>query len=77
MAVDTRDKRMSMLGFGQGRGAPFVAPNPDGTDAEDVFERAQWLRFYAGISTQTGQPTIRRWGGVPHVRQGPTFGRSW
>ena len=78
MAVDTRDKRFSMLGFAQARGAPVVFFNPDGTDAAAVFERSQYIYLYAGISIQSGQPTMRRWGGIPHVPiQRPTFGRSW
>lgn len=78
MAVDTRDKRFSLLGFGQARGWPLVFPNPDGTDAGDVFERAHWIYLYAGLSIQAGQPTMRRWGGVPYVTiQRPAFGRSW
>ena len=79
MAVDTRDRRFSMLGFGQAFGWPVVFPNVDGNNAEDVFERAQWLYLYAGISIQSGQPTIRRWGGVPWVVNGnpPIVGRTW
>ncbi len=77
MAVDSRNKRFSLLGFGQARGAPVVFFNPDGTNAGNVLERAQYLYLYAGLSIQSGQPTIRRWGGIPHVRNSPIIGRSW
>lgn len=78
MAVDTRDKRFSLLGFGQARGAPYVFPNPDGTIAAE--DRPQWVYLYhgSGISIVSGQPTMTRWGGVPYVRSYRTpFGRSW
>ena len=78
MPVDSRDKRFSLLGFGQAHGFPYVVPNPDGTIS--TADRAQWLYLYhgSGISIQTGQPTMTRWGGVPHVRlQRPFAGRSW
>lgn len=78
MAVDTRDKRFSLLGFGQAHGAPVVFFNPDGTDAGAVFERAQYIYLYSGLNIQSGQPTMRRWGGVPFVPiQRPVFGRTW
>ena len=77
MAIDTRDRRMSMIGFHAP--VPSVMPNPDGSNWANSDERAMgglWLYF--GISTQTGQPTIRRWGGVPYVRIERGFaGRSW
>ena len=75
MAVDTRNKRFSLLGFGHGYGIPYVLPNPDGTIDSD--DRAQLIYLYPGISIVSGQPTMRRWGGVPHVRAAPIFGRSW
>ncbi len=66
-----------MLAFG--KQIPQVFPNPDGSDWATTQERAAggcWL--YAGISIQTGQPTMRRWGGVPYVRvHTPFAGRSW
>ena len=79
MAVDTRDKRFSMLGFAQARGAPIVFTNPDGSDAEDATERAQYVYLYAGIdiSTVTGQPYERRLGGTPNTFNKPIIGRSW
>ena len=77
MAVDTRDKRFSLLAFG--KPIPQVFPNPDGSNWATVAERAAgglWL--YSGISIQSGQPTMRRWGGVPYVRVMTNFaGRSW
>jgi len=67
---------MSLLGFGQVHGLPYVLPNPDGTI--DSNDRAQLIHLYPGISIVSGQPTMRRWGGVPHVRPTtPAFGRSW
>ena len=78
MAVDTRDKRMSMVGLAQFGFLPYVMPNPAGSNFDTVFERAQMLHLYAGINIQSGQPTMLRWGGIPHVRltRNP-FGRSW
>lgn len=77
MAVDTRDRRMSMLGFGS-LAHSFVMPNPAGSNMDTVFERAMMLGLYYGVSIQSGQPTERRWGGVPHVRRYRTpLGRSW
>ena len=76
MAVDSRDKRMSMLAFGTQ--IPWVMPNPNGSNMDATLERSQMLYLYAGISIQTGQPTMRRWGGTPHMRiQTQPFGRSW
>lgn len=78
MAVDTRDKRFSLLGFGQAHGAPVVFPNPDGAVGD--VDRPMWIYLYhgSGISITSGHPTMRRWGGVPYVRPhtGP-IGRSW
>ena len=76
MAVDTRNRRFSMLAFGQAHGSPYVFPNPDGTINSD--DRAQFAYLYAGISIVTGQPTMARWGGVPFVTiQRPFAGRTW
>ncbi len=78
MAVDTRDKRFSMLGYGQGKSFPWVMPNPAGSNFDTILKRAQMIYLYAGISAGTGQPTMLRWGGVPHVRVAVSpFGRSW
>ena len=46
MAVDSRDKRMSMVGFGNPR--PGVLPNPDGTVG--TADRAMLLGLYSGIA---------------------------
>ena len=51
MAVDTRDRRFSMLGFGQGWGIPYVLPNPEGSF--DVDDRAQLCYLYRGITLAT------------------------
>lgn len=78
MAVDTRNKRFSLLGFGQARGAPVVFRNPDGGNAQTVEERAHYIYLYAGLSIQSGQASILRWGGVPHLRQQRGIaGRTW
>ena len=53
MAVDTRNKRFSLIGFGETKGSPIVYPNPDGT--VDNFDRAQFIYLYAGI-TLSGTP---------------------
>ena len=77
MAVDTRNRRFSMLGFGQAHGAPVVFPNPDGAFTfGDDFEML--LYCYHGIAfAGSGDPRMMRWGGLPHVRQRPFAGRSW
>lgn len=65
MAVDSRDKRFSLIGFGYGA-FKQVLPNPDGSDWATSAERAHgglWL--YAGISIQAGQPIALRHGNVP------------
>ena len=49
MAVDTRNKRFAMLGFGQARGAPFVLPDPDGGNMDNFEERLQMIHMYSGI----------------------------
>ena len=78
MAVDSRDKRFSLLGFGQAHGWPVVFFGPDDNDADGVFERAQYLYLYSGISIQSGQPTMDRWGGIPWMRIQRVFaGRTW
>lgn len=46
MAVDTRDKRFSMMGLLQP--VPSVLPNPDGT--VNTQDRAQYLFLYHGIA---------------------------
>ena len=76
MAVDTRNRRFSCLGFGQPYGTSVVFPNPDGTI--DSSDRSQYIYLYSGISLAAGHPTMARWGGVPHVRLNrPIAGRSW
>lgn len=77
MAVDSRDKRFSLLAFG--KPVPQVFPNPDGSNWATSSERsAGGLWLYYGISIQAAQPTMLRWGGVPYVRvANPSFGRTW
>lgn len=45
MAVDTRNNRMSLIGFGSP--IPSVLPNPDGTIG--ALDRAHLLWLYAGV----------------------------
>lgn len=45
MAIDTRNKRMSMIGFGLP--VPSVLPRPDGTIG--VIDRSHLLWLYAGF----------------------------
>ena len=53
-------------------------PNPSGGDFDVDGERAQMLYQYYGLPGQSGKPTMRYWGGTPHLRVGPSvFGRSW
>lgn len=51
MAVDTRNKRASILGIGLA--AAIVFPNPDATVAQ--ADRQQCARVYAGIDAGEGQ----------------------
>jgi hypothetical protein len=46
MAVDTRDKRFSMMGISQP--VPSVYPNPDA--AIGTADRAHWIFLYSGIA---------------------------
>jgi len=54
MAVDTRNKRFSMIGFGSTRATVF--PNPDGT--LNVYDRAQYLWLYAGLDITYTAPAV-------------------
>ena len=53
MAVDTRNKRMSMIGLGIP--VPSVLPDPDGTISSS--DRAQFLWLYSGIAIA---PIVRK-----------------
>jgi len=77
MAVDSADKRFSLIAFG--KPVPQVLPIPDGSNWATVNERASGGCFlYYGISIQSGQATILRWGGIPHLRLARNpFGRTW
>lgn len=75
MAVDTRDKRMSMIGLASP--LPRVLPNPDGSDAENDAERAMYIFMYYGTAPFAGQPMMRRWGGTRHMTPGQGIGRGW
>jgi len=75
MSVDTRDKRMSLMGFGEP--VPFVMANPDGTVS--VYDRAQLLWLYAGLNITTIPEVVRYrkrqwiadWGGLGEPPQPP------
>ena len=56
MAVDTANKRFSLLGFSQGRGFPYVLPIPD--NSFNAGDRYQLVHLYQGISLDapTGTP---------------------
>jgi len=53
MAVTTRDKRMSLIGFGVP--IPTVLPNPDGTIG--TLDRFMFEWLYAGITLEGGTYT--------------------
>ena len=68
MAIDTRDKRFSIMGLFQP--VPSIWPNPDGTIG--VQDRAQYATLYYGISLSS--PVMGRGGGTgmlaaKHVRR--------
>lgn len=50
MAVDSRNKRMSLVGFGLP--VPRVLPNPDGS-LSDGADRGMLLYLYHGIALET------------------------
>lgn len=77
MAIDTRDRRFSMLQFGH-RGIVEVLPNPDAVSFSDA-DRQMLLALYHGISISVaGQPTMRRWGGSIWPPLGVMrWGRGW
>lgn len=77
MAVDTREKRFSMLNFWDGTHI-LVTQEPDGN--VDETDRATLLDLYSGIALAgaVGQPIMRRWGGLNWlVPGGLRFGRTW
>lgn len=74
MAVDTRDKRASIICYGLPY--PGLFPNPSGAIDQTDFE--QTVGFYDGIQASgAGQPMWLRWGGVQHMGHSKPFGRSW
>ncbi len=84
MAIDTRQRRLSMM-FLSYTNIPFF-PDPDGSDWASSDERAMGgLRHYFGISIQAGQPIAVRHGGIPyagnywnhHSSGQPNLGRTW
>lgn len=76
MAVDTRNKRMSMIGIFLP--VPRVAPEPDNS-VDSIGDFEQWLMSYAGVDFNNPTPSGNRWmrwAGVPGMRN-TGFGRSW
>ena len=79
MAVDTRERRFSMLNFTDGLHI-MVTQEVDGNI--DETDRATLLDLYNGIALSSpaggGQPLMRRWGGLNWlVPGGLRFGRTW
>ncbi len=76
MAVDTENRRFSMLALGLPHVAAHVFATPDGTIiAED---RGQLIGLYPGISLLAGHPMWQRWGGSIWPPLGPMrWGRGW
>lgn len=64
MAVDTDQKRRSMISFG---GDAFSERVPAATDFDSAEDRAQLLFLYAGLDISGGSPTIPSGGGLGHV----------
>ena len=59
MAVDTRNKRFSLISFAQP--IMWIAPDPDG-DITSVFDRAQLEYLYAGITLDGGSAPVSHTG---------------
>jgi len=55
MAVDSRNKRFSLIGFGIP--VPSIFPDPDGDLS--VYDMTQYLWLYAGLSTVPPVPSCR------------------
>ena len=68
-----------MLGLGQAWGSPVVFPNPPDNGSVNGANFEQWLYSYVGIGfTGPGDPRMKRWGGVTHMRvASPIGGRTW
>lgn len=56
MSVDSRDKRMSMIGLCQP--VPSVLPNPDGS--VDMADKAMFIWLYFGLTLTGGAIVGRR-----------------
>jgi len=54
VAVDSRDKRFSMVGLGSP--VPSVFPDPDNTIS--VYDRAQYLWLYAGLDISSAVTAV-------------------
>ena len=48
MAIDTTQKKMSLLNFGRGPGGPIVLPPADGSFNE--ADKLQFLHLYSGLA---------------------------
>jgi hypothetical protein len=66
MAVDTRNRRASVIGFDTA--AHLVLPAPDaGINAQDRAQLVgKYIAFYAVVAV--GQPYRKRTGGIPYMR---------
>jgi len=74
MAIDSRDKRASIINYAMPH--PGLFPNASGTIDHTDFE--QIIGLYSGIQAGgAGQPMWMRWGGVQHMGYQKPFGRSW
>ncbi len=77
MAVDTRERRFSMLNFWDGT---HILVTQEVDNNVDETDRATLLDLYSGIALAgaLGQPTMRRWGGVSWWGFGGLkIGRRW
>ncbi len=77
MAVDTRERRFSMMNMTDGTNIIMLQEVDNLVDKTD---RATSLDLYSGIDLGGlgGHPTMRRWGGSRWLVPGaPIFGRTW
>ena len=76
MAIDSRDKRMSLINIALEWSRVFQNPPDNGTIGDVQFE--QWLYCYRGLQfTGPGDPRMKRWGGVTHMINKNFAGRGW
>ena len=77
MAVDTRDKRFSMLGLAQAQGFPTLVPNPDNAITTGADFTMRLYGYYGIPFAGAGDPRMMRWGGVKHMTNKSFAGRGW